>query len=109
MPRKAKIVSASNKLVKNSVVTMEIMENYLEPHFAALQEDSIILRQEMDRRFKEVKDDIGHLRLESNQKYETTLKALIEILNGQSKEIKNIKEDSWSLDKRVTKLEKQLA
>ena len=101
MRRKAKIVSASPKLAKNTLVTMEIMENYLEPHFAALQEDVMSFRQE-------VRSDISLFRQEISEKYETTLRAILEILTGHTKQIKNIKEDSWSLDKRVTKLEKQL-
>ncbi|GEM_PF-3043319 len=117
MPRKAKKAPASRKLAKNMLVTMEIMENYLEPHFAALQEDMINLRQELSQElrlefnqgFQEVKSDIGKLRQEIGEQFGVTVKAILEILKGDRKEIKNVREDTWSLDKRVTKLEKQLA
>lgn len=113
MPRKAKNTSASQKLAKNMVVTMEIMENYIEPHFVALQEDMSNLRQELreefNQGFNEVKSDIGKLRQEIGEQFRITVKAIVAVLSDHKKEIKNLKEDSWSLDKRVGKLEKRPA
>ncbi|MDP2586657.1 MAG: hypothetical protein Q8P32_02700 [Candidatus Komeilibacteria bacterium] len=112
MPRKAKNTSASQKLAKNMVVTMETMENYIEPHFVAIQESFAAVDERfkaVDERFQEVRSDIAEFRLDMKENYETNLRAILGILTGHKKEIKNLQEDSWSLDKRVGKLEKQPA
>lgn len=120
MPRKANNALARQKMAKNTPVTLEIMENYLEPHFTAIQEDASNLREELMSGIgllrHEVKSDIGKLSqdigllgLDINKKHETNLRAILEILTVHKKEIRSVKEDNWSLDKRVTKLEKQLA
>lgn len=109
MLRKARNAATGQKLAKNTVVTMEIMENYIEPHFAALQEDTDAFRQEVKSDIGKLSQEIGLLSLDINKKHETNLRAILEILTGHKKEIRSVKEDNWSLDKRVTKLEKQLA
>ena len=89
MPRKARKAFAGQNLAKNTLVTVEIMENYFEPYFSAIKQDFNAVAGRFD-------------------KMENTLKTILDIVRVFDVEKKEIKLNLWEHDRRIVKLEKSL-
>ncbi|MFA6304920.1 MAG: hypothetical protein WCV73_00330 [Patescibacteria group bacterium] len=93
MLRKAKIAVVGQKLDKNSLVTVEIMESFFETYASAIKQDSDALRDEMNQRLN---------------KQDGVLQTILHIVTGSDVERQEMRSELWLHDKRISKLEKQL-